>query len=293
MQVPTKAKSAVGLVDTASAAAAAKHHVRRVTGEPMLHPIYSRHIPRRSQGSDDEWLHRAGMIMSAEARENKGQSWLVSRDSSTSLIGYSMSGEHLNEDEHGGFVSPHFSRAHSRIASRAVSRVGSRAPSAKTSRRGSMVGTNRLGFMTPLDAKTSGVVGTTEGYFDDLEDIAEPDFVDAEDDGIVDDEEVSRLANQKGFGLGGLVDRLVGFSLFNVDEDVEETDDDGAEISNEEAIKRRQAELKKRREELAQAAKNSADATRRAEHVQPANRRDEGSWQDAAWLVSVASKVLY
>jgi hypothetical protein len=147
--------------------------------------------------------------------------------------------------------------------------------------------------MTPLDAKTSGVVGTTEGYFDDLEDIAEPDFVDAEDDGIVDDEEVSRLANQKGFGLGGLVDRLVGFSLFNVDEDVEETDDDGAEISNEEAIKRRQAELKKRREELAQAAKNSADATRRAEHVQPANRRDEGSWQDAAWLVSVASKVLY
>jgi hypothetical protein len=150
--------------------------------------------------------------------------------------------------------------------------------------------------MTPMDAKTPGSVTAAEGYFDDLADIAEPDFVDAEDDGTLDDEEVSRLSKQKGFGFGGLVDRLVGFSLFNVDEDGEETDDgeaDEAEMSKEEAIKRRQAELKKRREELARAAKNSADATRRAEHVQPPKQGEEGGWQDAAWLLSVASKVLY
>ena len=80
---------------------------------------------------------------------------------------------------------------------------------------------SRVGFMTSLDGKTPGAVSAAEGYFDDIDDIAEPDFVDQEGDDT-DDEEVSRLARQKGFGLGGLVDRLVGFSLFNVEEDAEE-----------------------------------------------------------------------
>jgi hypothetical protein len=114
----------------------------------MLSPMHTRHMPRRSQGNDDEWLHRAGMIMSAKARENKGQSWLASRNSATSLVAHTMSGEHLSEDEHAGPISPHFSRAQSRFASRVASRLGSRAPSARTSRRGSMVGTSRLGLMT-------------------------------------------------------------------------------------------------------------------------------------------------
>jgi hypothetical protein len=144
-----------------------------------------------------------------------------------------------------------------------------------------------------MDAKTPGSTMGGEGYFDDVEGIAEPDFVELEDNSS--DDEVDRLARQKGFGFGGLVDRLVGFSLFNVDEDGEETDDDGgAELSKEEALKKRQAALKKKREELARAASSSAEAMRRAEHdVQPANKADEGGWQDAAWLLTVASKVLY
>lgn len=289
IQIP-KAKSAVGLD---SAGGMKMHHVRRATGE-TLSPMHTRHVPRPMLAqTDDEWLHRAGMIMSAEARENKGQAWLVSRDSSTSLVAHTLSGEHLDEDDQ-HIMSPHYSHMHSRVASRTVSRVASRAPSARTSRRGSMVGGSRLGFMTPMDAKTPGsVMGGAEGYFDDVEAMAEPDFVEAEDDGALDDEEISRLSKQKGFGFSGLVDRLVGFSLFNVEEDAEETEDDDAEMSNEEAIKKRQAELKKKREELARAAKHSAEALQRGEHVQPANEEGEGRWQDAAWLLSVASKVLY
>lgn len=232
--------------------------------------------------------------MTAEARESKGQSWLATRDSSTSLVTHTMSGEPMSEDEH-VVSSPHFSRAHSRVQSRVVSRIGSRAPSARTSRRGSMVASgSRVGFMTSLDTKTPGSLAAQDGYFDNIDDvIAEPDFVDIEGDDT-DDEEVSRLARQRGFGFGGLVDKLVGFSLFNVDEDAEETEDDLTELSKEEALKKRQAALKRRREELAKAAKSSAEATRRAEHdVEPANKQDEGGWQDAAWLLSVASKVLY
>ena len=252
--------------------------------------MHSRHVPRQSQ-PDDEWLHRAGTILSAEARENKGQSWLVSRESSTSLVAHTMSGEHLDDEE--ALHSPVYSRVHSRGASRVVSRVVSRAPSAKPSRRGSTVGNSRIGFMTPYDAKTPGSAIPAEGYFDDMAEVAEPDFVEAEDDGSIDEEEVSRLARQPGFGFGGLVDKLVGFSLFNVDEDAEETEDESAELSKEEAIKKKQAELKRKREELARAAKNSADATRRGESVKPAKQGEEGGWQDAAWLLSVASKVLY
>jgi hypothetical protein len=69
-----------------------------------------------------------------------------------------------------------------------------------------------------------------EGYFDDPEDITEPDFVDPDDDGAL-DEEVSRLSKQKGFGFGGIIDRMVGFSLLNVDEDREQTADEDIEVS--------------------------------------------------------------
>jgi hypothetical protein len=150
-----------------------------------------------------------------------------------------------------------------------------------------------VGFMTAMDAKAPGSTAGAEGYFDNIDDVLEPDFVDdIEDD--TDDEEVSRLARQKGFGFSGLIDKMVGFSLFNVDEDANETEDDGTELSKEEALKKKQAALKKRREELAKAARSSADVMRRPEHaVEPANRVDEGGWQDAAWLLSVASRVLY
>jgi hypothetical protein len=149
-------------------------------------------------------------------------------------------------------------------------------------------------MMTPMESRTPGV-WASEGYFDDVATGAEPDFVEAEDEGAVDDEEVSRLARQKGLGLGGIVDRLVGFSLFNVDEDGEESEEDYADETVEEAAKRKQAQLMRRREQLEKAASSSANATGRTgpESIRPPVQGDDGGWQDAAWLLSVASKVLY
>jgi hypothetical protein len=149
-------------------------------------------------------------------------------------------------------------------------------------------------MMTPMEGKTPGA-WAAEGYFDDVATGAEPDFVEAEDEGAVDDEEVSRLAKQKGLGLGGIVDRLVGFSLFNVDEDGEESEEDCADETMEEATKRKQEQLRRRREQLERAASSSAVATGRAEKetIRPPIQGDDGGWKDAAWLLSVASKVLY
>jgi hypothetical protein len=266
-----------------------RHHSRRSTGTHS--PVAARHAKNPSQ-PDDEWLHRAGLAIASEMRSTKGQAWIVSRDSSTSLVDQSAiehsythdhlfaarSGQHFGEIED-GFVSPRFSRN------------PSRAPSAKTSRRGSRAG-SKMDFMTPMDARTPAQ-WTADGYFGNLE-AAEPDFVEVEDEGAEDEQEVSRLARQKGSGLGGLVDKLVGFSLFNVDEDAESEEDDEPEETAEEIAKRKQLERKRRRAQLERAASSSALATSRAETVQPPEPQgEEGGWQDAAWLLSVASKILY
>jgi hypothetical protein len=242
-------------------------------------------------------MYRAGLAIASETRHTKGQAWILSRDSSTSLVDQSTaehsythdhlfasrSGEHYGDIED-GFMTPRYSRNPSRAASRA--------PSAKTSRRGSRVG-SRMDFMTPLDARTPTQWAGGEGYFDSIE-AAEPDFVEAEDEGAEDEDEVSQLANQKGSGLGGLVDRLVGFSLFNVDEDAETEEEEEVAETAEQVAKRKQLAKKRRRAQLERAASSSAIATSRSETVPtPPMQDEEGGWQDAAWLLSVASKVLY
>lgn len=145
-----------------------------------------------------------------------------------------------------------------------------------------------------------------EGYFDSALG-AGPDFVDPSelDDALVgrdvdssaDEEEVRKLANQRGFGFGGVLDRLVGWTLFNVDEDREESereDGQGWMESAEEAKRRRAVEIKRRREQLESAASSSALATQAKAGEAPRAAQDEGQggWQDAAWLLSVASKVI-
>ena len=147
-----------------------------------------------------------------------------------------------------------------------------------------------------------------EAYFDAALG-AGPDFVDAEMEaeeeseriGDVEegeDDEVRRLARQRGFGFGGFVDRLVGWTLFNVDEDREESErEDGGAEEPQEAAARRRDEVMRRRELLERTASSSALAAQReraavAEEEMPADNGNQGGWQDAAWLLSVASKVI-
>ncbi|KAG0652208.1 hypothetical protein D0Z07_1025 [Hyphodiscus hymeniophilus] len=258
--------------------------------------------------NDSDWLLRAGAAISSSTRESKGQAWLVSRASSTSLTAErdeeeeELQKELAREREQtsrkgsrrgsaaGAFdaddeCSPVTTRRSlsfgpsTGIASRPMSRFGSRA----NSMRGS-----RAQLLTPISAG-----GQQEGYFDRRdfaqEFITEPDFVDTEDDGDEGEDEakkdeavVRKLARASNLGLGGLVERMLGWSLFAVDEDGEETE---VEITDE---KGEDSEISSRTSRL-----NLRGVETPIEDKMPPLKDDEtGGWQDAAWLLSVATKVL-
>jgi len=146
------------------------------------------------------------------------------------------------------------------------------------------------------------------------EHFVEPDFVDENEESDGDEEEVARLARERGFGLGNWMDRLIGWTLFSVDEDGEDSDDDEEEEEEENAWKPEnmtKEELKLRREVDAKRRKLEREAIIAASAVTPQTSKgadageagssapqrppdedDAGGWQDAAWLFSVASKVL-
>jgi hypothetical protein len=139
-------------------------------------------------------------------------------------------------------------------------------------------------------------------------DVIEPDFVEADEESVGDEEEVARLARERGFGLGNWMDRLIGWTLFSVDEDGEESDEEDAasslgmsESMTEDDLKlRREVEAKRKKLEreaiMAAAAVRSADLAHHsadgAEAAKAPSDEEGGGWSDAAWLFSVASKVI-
>lgn len=294
-----------------------RHHVRKATAPlPLRMPLVRHH----TGDVDDEWWHRAGLAIAGETRDSKGQGWLASRESSTSLVQDGehaeardskhmplLSGEHLNFDTDFPTFSPHMSRAGSRYQSR----VGSRVPSARQSRRGSRVGSRADLLMTPGTNPVSARHSLDLPSFDSR--FMEPDFVNEndEEESSGDEEEVARLARDRGFGMGEWVDLLIGWTLFSVDEDGEASDDDEVE-SRDEAFRpenmtrdelklRREVEAKRRkleREAIVAAAKLKSRDDKENVEEEPsrpstAEQEDGGGWQDAAWLLSVASKALF
>jgi hypothetical protein len=257
--------------------------------------------------NDSDWLLRAGAAISSSTRESKGQAWLVSRASSTSLTAErdeeeeELQRELAREREQmsrrgsrrgsaaGAFdADDEFSPVTTKrslsfgpatgTGSRPISRFGSRANSSSGS---------KAQLSTPLSAGG-------EGYFDQRdftqeEFITEPDFVDAEEDGDEDEDEAERdeavvrkLARASNLGLGGFVERMLGWSLFAVDEDGEETE---VEVVDE---KGEDSEISSRTSRV-----NLRGVETPIEDKMPPLKDDEtGGWQDAAWLLSVATKVL-
>ncbi|KAK0943448.1 hypothetical protein LTR29_005031 [Friedmanniomyces endolithicus] len=255
--------------------------------------------PRRKsefRNTDEEdWFARASAATHEIVQEAKGQSWLASRKSSTTLThleldddvedeGYeemaAQSASHVRSGGPSAAMSPSASRIKSPMWG---SRYGSRSASRRTSRRGSFTGTR-----TPLAAPSS--LDMTSYFTENpLAVPIEPDFVLAEVDGGEgrDEEgEVARLSDQHSYGLGGIVDRLMHFNLFGVAEREEMTTDeeDRGTGTEDERDQRRAAAAKKKR--------NEGQVV-----VPPAPLGDgeqrEGGWQDAAWLLSVASKAIF
>jgi hypothetical protein len=296
-----------------------RHHTRKRTAPiPLRLPLVRHHTSE----ANDEWLHRAGLAIAGETRESKGQSWLVRRESSTSLVDNRdeyethpshdgkhmalLSGEHLGDLDFPTFTL-RMSRSGSRIQSRVGSRMQSRVVSAHNSRRGSRVG-SRIDLMmsAPPSKRQSLEMDIDESMFSPQ--YAEPDFVisDSESDG--DEEEVARLARERGFGLGSWMDRLIGWTLFSVDEDGEVSDEEEDEeeeemrpenMTKEELILRREMDAKRRKMEresiIAASAVHPPTEGEAAgpEGAQKLHDDENGGWEDAAWLFSVASKALF
>ena len=255
--------------------------------------------------NDSDWLLRAGATISSSTRESKGQAWLVSRASSTNLSGQQDEDEEALQRELAR-EREQASRRGSRRGSTSItfdaddefspittrrslsfgpgSGPGSRFGSRPNSRRGS-----RAQVFTPAVGEES------EGYFNqkhmNQEGLStEPDFVDAENEDEVeikdsedennDEAVVRKLARANSLGIGGWVEKMLGWSLFAVDEEGEETE---IEIQ----------------EEIDGESTTSSRIARRVDEVQeipdsvpPPHDENAGGWQDAAWLLSVAAKVI-
>ncbi|KAF2153024.1 hypothetical protein K461DRAFT_133002 [Myriangium duriaei CBS 260.36] len=106
-----------------------------------------------------------------------------------------------------------------------------------------------------------------------------------------DEKEVARLARTPGFGLGGfgILDRLVGLGNFALDEQDEDLGQMRASDEEEAATPREEAGRKGRGGMPGLAVwKGKKDG----EVKESTQEEGTGGWRDAAWLLSVASKVL-
>ncbi|KAL8918085.1 MAG: hypothetical protein Q9172_005573 [Xanthocarpia lactea] len=188
-----------------------RHHSRRGTStEPVNGPsgVYD---------ADNSWLTRTASTLALHTMEEKGQSWLASRTSATSLSHAHIDTYHntdassLSPDSEArihGRASLSRSTPQSRHASRVQSRVGSTVGSRSDLR---MTRTEAFGMSARYE-------DTLQPKAQGLEDI-EPDFVDLDErdreDGegvdIVDEGEMRRLILGR---VGGWVDWMVGWMDF-------------------------------------------------------------------------------
>ncbi|KAK4181122.1 hypothetical protein QBC36DRAFT_129209 [Triangularia setosa] len=288
------------------------------------HPNQPKHFDR----SDSDWLLRCGSIISLETRQSKGQAWLSTRASSTSLAGLSpqdaedeaFERELAREREELVYGSRHTSRHPSRHASRrssvhlvdsnddnisspAYSRFGSRSHS-------------RVGSMTP-GGSSHRMTTFVEDYFNTNssgstplaenlnEEIAGPDFVNLDEElenynlddaeyvnganGAEDEAYVRKLVKGTGNGgVGSWFGHVLGVKLFAVEEDDEESEDDydGETTDGEGSGHEMERRVSSLRRLEGQNMKTMVD-----ESIPPP-KENEGGWHDAAWLLTVASKVL-
>ncbi|KAI1481259.1 hypothetical protein F4774DRAFT_46005 [Daldinia eschscholtzii] len=250
-------------------------------------PVPRSHGPSSStKERDDDWILRTGALISTRMRESKGQAWLVERASSTSLTGMRDVEEEAYERE--------LARERE-LASRRSSRRGSIAsgeddiisPSSRFGSRSQSRAASRARLRTPVERHTHDEYFSHEVPSEDH--IQGPDFVgldekleafETADTSKSDEAAVRKLVYSKNGGVGSWV-----WSLFSVEENDEESDDDdGGDVSDGET---EGSHLPR----SASTADFESMSNAQEERIPPP-KSDEGGWRDAAWLLTVASKVL-
>ncbi|KAK0639266.1 hypothetical protein B0T16DRAFT_395025 [Cercophora newfieldiana] len=293
-----KSKSATHLPPTSASWQRSSQQLYHATSPTAKRRSHDPFIAR--DRTDSDWMLRAGALISTETRESKGQAWLISRASSTSLAGMHPEDDAFDRElalEREQYIpSRNGSRRHSRgpapedggdhMSSPPYSRYGSRSHS--------RVG-SRSQMMTPLELRSA-----EDGYFPATSEydayISGPDFVnldealeavDEEVDTIIEDEAyVRRLVKKGNGGMGSWFGSVLGVQLFSVEENSDESDDGDGDSTEGELD---EAEGQPRR----------SSSNRRLDGMMteldarvPPPKAEEGGWHDAAWLLTVASKVI-
>ncbi|KAF3915440.1 hypothetical protein AA313_de0210232 [Arthrobotrys entomopaga] len=211
------------------------------------------HTVRRNEST--EWVHRAGIALTSETRESKGQSWLASRESSTSLLSNGDSDSEEEGEEEG--------EASKRIPTR-VSR-------------------SQLEFTKlRIDIPEEDNVHPLAPEFIDETFIGNSFDEDGDSEELEDDDEDLHWSKRPRNGLGAWVDRMVGWSLFSLDEDVDSDED--LEHEPEEKVH------DPPRLSIPNFETGTAES---AEQPEVPQLRDESVWADAGWVLGLAAKVIF
>ncbi|CAD6505219.1 BgTH12-00712 [Blumeria graminis f. sp. triticale] len=258
--------------------------------------------------NDPAWILRTGASMASSARESKGQAWLVSRASSTSMT-------RLRDDEYEEYENEYaWSQRHqsqraslrgsvmgemdrevslaamkhlnlrltsghaSRAMSRSASRFGSRCPSR-----------NQLPHTPPMTAEFDAYFDYKDFTRDDFSG-AEPDFVNVDE--TFDDEtdredeaEIKRLTRANTQGVGGWVKKMLGWRSFPTEEESEEADD---ELFMDNMDNMENMEHMEYTEQIYEVAKCTLDL----EVPAPPKDSEASVWQDTVWFLRMATNVL-
>lgn len=231
-----------------------RHHKRSKSYNPRSRKV----VPSGTSTPripDDEWILRTGLALASSTREEKGQSWLVKRESSTSLVSRNEDGQKTHsrgrpefQGRRSGISTPLAQSrrgSHSHAASKRSSRVDlAMTPSHPTGQ------SLQSGVITPRSKDIPGLVpdfldesireelailqtrlpedgdtascenGQTSTLPLTYREYYDPgSSEDDSEDEEISEVEVHRLTRERGFGLGSWIDRLVEWTIFGPEDE--------------------------------------------------------------------------
>ncbi|EFQ98727.1 hypothetical protein MGYG_01745 [Nannizzia gypsea CBS 118893] len=232
-----------------------RHHKRSKSYNPRSRKVGSSgtSTPRMP---DDEWILRTGLALASSTREEKGQSWLVKRESSTSLVSHNEDGQKPHSRGRQEFqgrrsgISTPLARSRRGSHSHATSKRSSRVDLVMTPSHHPTGQSLQSGAVTPRSRDIPGLVpdfldesireelaalqtrlpeaGNTasreSGQSSTLP-MAYQEYYDSDsseedsDDEEFSEVEVHRLTRERGLGLGSWIDRLVEWTVFGSEDE--------------------------------------------------------------------------